>query len=234
MAGTGNGPTATPTRARSWKRRTLPRGCLRGTAPVLDPNDVAEAGDRPTAIPKRAQSWKRRIQPRGRLAQPATAGLQPVQVRSRYPPRVPCSTTRLSGRVTASGGSSGKSPRRPESESSRGRIGPGGRAIPRAVAQCEHRSKRRNLGPTEADVGTVGGADSIRFGGRPWEQGLNGDVDPGSPPGAEVMARGNGGLTQNREGLGGRPDHVVGQGRRYNHGPWEIRGCNRVWRIGPE
>ena len=65
-------------------------------------------------------------------------------------------------------------------------------------------------------------------------QGLSGDVAPVSPPGVEVMARVDGGLTQSREGLGRRPDQVVGQGRRYNHGPWEIRRCDRVWRIGPE
>ena len=39
VAGAGDGPTATPTRARSWKRRTRPRGYLRGTAPALDPTD---------------------------------------------------------------------------------------------------------------------------------------------------------------------------------------------------
>jgi hypothetical protein len=37
VAGAGDGLTATPTRARSWKRRRQPRGNLRGTAPVLDP-----------------------------------------------------------------------------------------------------------------------------------------------------------------------------------------------------
>ena len=37
VAGAGNGATAIPKRARRWKRRILPRSCLRVTAPVLDP-----------------------------------------------------------------------------------------------------------------------------------------------------------------------------------------------------
>jgi hypothetical protein len=90
------------------------------------------------------------------------------------------------------------------------------------------------LAATEADIGSDGGADSVRLGGRPWAQGLSGDVDPGSPPGAEVMARVDGVLTQSREGLGRSPDQVVGHGRREYQCPWEVRRCDRVWRIGPE
>ena len=37
VAGAGDGLTATPKRARRWKRRTQPRGSLRSTASVLDP-----------------------------------------------------------------------------------------------------------------------------------------------------------------------------------------------------
>ncbi len=37
VAGAGDRPTVTPKRACSWKRRTRPRGSLRGTAPALDP-----------------------------------------------------------------------------------------------------------------------------------------------------------------------------------------------------
>jgi len=39
----------------------------------------------------------------GFLAQPVTAVLQPVEARSRYPPRVPCSNARLVGRATFCG-----------------------------------------------------------------------------------------------------------------------------------
>jgi hypothetical protein len=41
--------------------------------------------------------------------------------------------------------------------------------------------------------------------------GAHGDMDPVSPPGVEVMARVDGVLTQSREGVGRRPDQVVGQ-----------------------
>jgi hypothetical protein len=50
-------------------------------------------------------------------------------------PRAPCSDIRLAGRVTFRGKARGKSPRRPESDVSPGRIGPGGRATARAVAE---------------------------------------------------------------------------------------------------
>jgi hypothetical protein len=42
--------------------------------------------------------------------QPVTAALQPVKVRSRRPPRVPCSNARLTGRVTFPRESSGTKP----------------------------------------------------------------------------------------------------------------------------
>src|SRR5207244_13490418 len=61
--------------------------------------------------------------------------LQPVKVRSRCPPRAPCSDIRLAGRVTFRGKARVKSPRRPESDVSPGRIGSGGRATARAVAE---------------------------------------------------------------------------------------------------
>jgi hypothetical protein len=57
---------------------------------------------------------------------------------------------------------------------------------------------------------------------------------PASPPGVEVMARVDGVLTQSREGLGRSPDQVVGQGLLYNQRSWEVRGCDRAWRIGPD
>ncbi len=57
---------------------------------------------------------------------------------------------------------------------------------------------------------------------------------PVSPPGVEVMARVEGGLTQSREGLGRSPDQVVGHGLLYNQCPWEVRGWGRDWRIGPQ
>ena len=63
--------------------------------------------------------------------------------------------------------------------------------------------------------------------------GSHGDMDPVSPPGVEVTARVDGVLTQSREGLGRSPDQVVGQGLLYNQGPWEVRRCDRAWRIGP-
>ena len=57
---------------------------------------------------------------------------------------------------------------------------------------------------------------------------------PASPPGVEVTARVEGVLTQSREGLGSSPDQVVGQGLLYNQCAWEVRGCGRDWRIGPD
>ncbi len=71
---------------------------------------------------------------KGSLAQPVTAELQPVRVRSRRPPRVPCSDTRLAGRVTFLRGSLGRKSSA-AGEKSPGRIGPGGRATTRAVAK---------------------------------------------------------------------------------------------------
>ena len=70
---------------------------------------------------------------KGSLVQPATAVLQPVKVRSRRPPRVPCSDTRLTGRVTFPRESSGRKSSA-AGDVSPGRIGPGGRATARAVA----------------------------------------------------------------------------------------------------
>lgn len=57
---------------------------------------------------------------------------------------------------------------------------------------------------------------------------------PASPPGVEVTARVEGALTQSREGLDRSPDQVVGQGLLYNQCSWEVRGCGRDWRIGPD
>ena len=57
---------------------------------------------------------------------------------------------------------------------------------------------------------------------------------PASPPGVEVTARVDGALTQSREGLDRSPDQVVGQGLLYNQCSWEVRGCGRDWRIGPD
>jgi hypothetical protein len=64
------------------------------------------------------------------------------------------------------------------------------------------------------------------------EAGTHRGYGPAFPPGVEVMARVDGVLTQSREGLGGSPDQVVGQGLLYNQCAWEVRGCGRDWRIG--
>ena len=156
--------------------------------------------------------------------QPVTAVLQPVEVRSRRPPRVPCSDTRLAGRATVPRESSGISPRRPESDVSPGRIGPGGQATTRAVAK--RTLKRRKAPPTEADVGS-GGADSVV-----WEEGEGAGTHrgygPASPPGVEVTARVEGALTQSREGLVRSPDQVVGQGLLYNQCPGKSGGAARL------
>jgi hypothetical protein len=80
--------------------------------------------------------------------------LQPVRVRSRRPPRVPCSDTRLAGRVTflreSSGRKSSAAGERCLSRSDRSR-----RASNRAGHSGANTDSVERWAPTEADVGTL-------------------------------------------------------------------------------
>jgi hypothetical protein len=87
--------------------------------------------------------------------QPVTAVLLPVKVRSRRPPRVPCSDTRLAGRATfpreSSGRKSSAAGERCLSRSDRSR-----RASNRAGRSKANTSRSvETLRPTEAEVGIV-------------------------------------------------------------------------------
>jgi hypothetical protein len=87
-------------------------------------------------------------------AQPVTAVLQPVRVRSRRPPRVLCSDTRLAGRVTflreSSGRKSSAAGERCLSRSDRSR-----RASNHAGHSVANTDSVERWAPTEADVGTL-------------------------------------------------------------------------------
>ena len=107
--------------------------------------------------------------------QPVTAVLQPVKVRSRRPPRVPCSNARLAGGVTFPRESSGTKFSAAGEQCLSG-SDRSGRASNHAGGSKANTEKRRKTIPTEADVGG-GGADSMVMGGRPGEQGLSGDMD---------------------------------------------------------
>jgi hypothetical protein len=141
--------------------------------------------------------------------QPVTAVLQPVRVRSRRPPRVPCSHTRLTGRVTFPRESSGRKSSA-AGEKSPGRIGPGGRATTRAVAK-RTLEKRREVGPDRSRCRGCWGSRLTALLRKAMGAGTHRGYGPASPPGVEVAARVEGALTQSRESLGGSPDQVVGR-----------------------
>jgi len=163
--------------------------------------------------------------------QPVTAVLRLVEVRSRRPPRVPCSNARLTGRVTFPGESSGTKPsaagERCLSRSDRSR-----RASNHAGGSEANTERRRKTSPTGADVG-VWGSRLRGYGRKAMGAGTQRGYGPASPPGVEVAARVEGALTQSREGVVRSPDQVVGRGLLYKPRSGEVRGCGRDWRIGP-
>jgi hypothetical protein len=143
-----------------------------------------------------------------RSAQPVTAVLQPVKVRSRRPPWGPCSNTRLAGRVTFPRESSGRKSSAAGGKSP-GRIGPGGRATTRAVAQRTRTASRD--GPRPQPMSGRWRSRLTVLLRKAMGAGTHRGYGPASPPGVEVTARVDGVLTQSREGLGGSPDQVVGR-----------------------
>jgi hypothetical protein len=163
--------------------------------------------------------------------QPVTAVLQPVKVRSRCPPRVPCSETRLTGRVTfpraSSGRKSSAAGERCLSRSDRSR-----RASNRAGRSKANTGGSVETPPRRKPRSGSWGSRLISLMRKATGAGTHRGYGPASPPGVEVMARVDGVLTQSREGLGCSPDQVVGQGLLYNQCAWEVRGRGRDWRIG--
>jgi len=163
--------------------------------------------------------------------QPVTAVLLPVKVRSRCPPRVPCSNTRLMGRATFSRESSG----RKSSAAGERRLSRSDRS--RRASNRAGRSKANTGGSVETPPrrkprSGLWRSRLISLMRKVMGAGTHRGYGPASPPGVEVMARVDGVLTQSREGLGYSPDQVVGQGLRYNQCAWEVRGRGRDWRIG--
>jgi hypothetical protein len=165
--------------------------------------------------------------------QPVTAVLLPVKVRSRRPPRVPYSDTRLTGRATF-----------PRESSGRKSSAAGERCLSRSdrsrrASNCAGRSKANTGGsvdtpPRQKPRSGLWGSRLIRLMRKATGAGTHRGYGPASPPDVEVTARVDGALTQSREGLDRSPDQVVGQGLLYNQCSWEVRGCGRDWRIGPD
>jgi RNA-directed DNA polymerase len=153
----------------------------------------------------------------GFLAQPVTAAFQPVQVWSRYPPRVPCSNARPVGRVTdlraSSGRKSSAAGERCLSRSDRSR-----RANNHAGrSESEHCLTRRNEGPDGNRCQGRRGSRLTQELRKATGAGVHRGYGPVPPSGVQVTARVEGVLAQSREGLGRSPDQVVGHGLLYNH-----------------